>query len=76
MGAVKVSHGVESPAGYLVIREFLHGPEERMGMILKVFFLGSAHRGAGLLWSYPFCDHAAQFIGRVHGSDCRGCGAG
>ncbi len=38
MGAVKVSHGVESPAGYLVIREFLHGPEERMGMILKVFF--------------------------------------
>ncbi|WP_421903838.1 ATP-binding protein [Maridesulfovibrio sp.] len=38
LGAVKVAQGINSPAGYLVIKDSLHGPEERMDMILKVFF--------------------------------------
>ena len=38
LAAIKVEKSAFSPAGYLVIKESLNGLEERMGMILKVFF--------------------------------------
>ncbi len=38
LAAVRVAAKGDSPSGYLVIKEFLHSPEERLGMILKVFF--------------------------------------
>ncbi|WP_419784414.1 ATP-binding protein [Maridesulfovibrio sp.] len=38
LAAIKVDKSVLSPAGYLVIHKSLSGLEERMGMILKVFF--------------------------------------
>ena len=38
LAAVEVPAGVNSPSGYLIIKESLYGPEERMGMIFEVFF--------------------------------------